>query len=200
MTGGGGRPRPTPIKNWVDLGLPSGTKWATRNLSFSNSSGFANHETDPGSYFSWGNTEGHAANSGYNFSRQSYQETPGYSVDSDLSSENDAATQLLGSLWRIPSKTEAQELKDNCTIQETSINGIVCHVFTSNINGNQLIIPCRGKSISTEISDENQVGYYWLNSIESGENADALVIYGTTNYPGYPYARYTGMPIRPVRS
>lgn len=85
---------------YVDLGLPSGTLWATKNLG-------ASSVTDAGLYFSYANTEGHAAGSGYNFNWDNYITTEGYSI-TDTAKEisvpinHDAAAAAKGYPYRIP--------------------------------------------------------------------------------------------------
>ena len=105
----------------VDLGLS--VKWASMNVG-------ATSETDRGLYFAWGETTGHAFGSGYEFSRDNYAwynstdkkftkyKHDGSSWDyEELASEDDAATQNWGGVWRIPTKAEWEELlnEDNCT-------------------------------------------------------------------------------------
>lgn len=97
----------------VDLGLPSGLKWADRNVG-------AETPQDAGLYFSWGNVDGHAVDEngnvigGYSFDENTYSTTfGGQHVGRDLDTEHDAATANMGSDWRMPTSVETLELVEN---------------------------------------------------------------------------------------
>jgi hypothetical protein len=101
----------------IDLGLPSGTLWADRNVG-------AFSPTDYGDYFSWGNTEGHEEGSGYDFSKATYNNTPGASIKNNLTAANDAATVNMGGNWRMPTTSETDELAIHTDHETATINGI----------------------------------------------------------------------------
>jgi hypothetical protein len=97
----------------VDLGLPSGLKWADRNVG-------AENPYDAGLYFSWGNVDGHAVDEngnvtdGYSFDSDTYSTTPGSQYTSSiLDVEHDAAAFNMGSDWRMPTSAETLELVQN---------------------------------------------------------------------------------------
>ena len=97
----------------VDLGLPSGTKWADRNVG-------AETPQDNGLYFDWGNVDGHAVDEngnitdGYSFNEKTYPTTfGGQYTGSELDAEHDAATVNMGNDWRMPTKNETSELVEN---------------------------------------------------------------------------------------
>ena len=89
---------------YVDLGLPSGLKWATCNVGASN-------PQDYGLYFAWGETTGYTAEqvkSGVRkFDSASYTAS---AISTNLTLEQDAAHVNLGGNWRMPTKAEFQEL------------------------------------------------------------------------------------------
>ena len=103
---------------YVDLGLPSGLKWATMNIG-------AETETDYGDYFMWGSTTPNTASVGawaicpFNNHNTDYDEEYFKSVKDTvcpngiLAKEYDAAAQIMGGDWRMPTKTEFRELIDN---------------------------------------------------------------------------------------
>lgn len=116
---------------YVDLGLPSGLKWAKRNIDITRDSGFtsSDYEYDC-SFFSWGNIDGHNPTSSSSFSPwdwgsingsepwyegQVYGSTPGNTLTGNIpvDAEYDAARAILGSPWRMPTSSEYQELLDN---------------------------------------------------------------------------------------
>lgn len=118
-------------EDYVDMGLPSGTKWAASNLDINTSSKLADSPFQyECSFFSWGNVEGHnpvtETSFDYNFGGineeepwyegQPYGATPGgtLTVDIPVNKDFDAARALLGEPWRIPLNTNFQELINNC--------------------------------------------------------------------------------------
>lgn len=124
----------------IDLGLPSGIKWANMNVG-------ATSETDPGLYFQWGDTVGHTKDSGYSFSKRNYVKKGLHTVLVELNSEYDAACQNLGGDWRMPGELEVQELWTNCTreyIENYKGSGVSGGLLTSKINGNTIFFPGGG--------------------------------------------------------
>ena len=132
----------------VDLGLPSGTLWADRNLG-------ATAPEDAGLYFAWGETEGYkdaadrnaklTAETGTSytggFDTTSYNRTDGVSgISGNLSSSNDAATVMLGGDWRMPTKDEIKELSQYTNYSQETINGIVCCKFVNKTDSTKFII------------------------------------------------------------
>lgn len=110
----------------VDLGLPSGLLWAEMNVGATDSFGY-------GEYFAFGETQ----------TKEYYTPDNFVGSDSDLTSENDAASVWWGDGWRTPSATECQELLDNCTITTEVRNGIKGDLFTGP-NGNSIFLPYAG--------------------------------------------------------
>ena len=118
-------------EDYVDMGLPSGTKWAASNLDLKEDSRLApspfQYEC---SFFSWGNVEGHNPMNDTNFEYdfgsintaapwyegQPYGDTPGSTLAENIPTniEFDAARALLGDPWRTPLSIDFQELVDNC--------------------------------------------------------------------------------------
>lgn len=120
---------------YVDLGLPSGTLWATMNVG-------ANSETDYGLYFAWGETQGYTADQVGRGDGKRYFGLPDYKYTNDngatytkynnidgkstLDSVDDAATVNLGGKWHMPTDVQIYELfnSSNCTSVWTTINNI----------------------------------------------------------------------------
>ncbi len=127
--------------NWhryVDLGLPSGLLWATCNVG-------AKEPWENGLYFSWGNVDGHAKESGYDFGRSNYGPyalTPGGELATDIpvNAKYDAARANLGGSWRMPTTDEFAELFNTgyTTNKWTTQKGINGRRVTSRINGNSV--------------------------------------------------------------
>lgn len=183
----------TPEPEWVDLGLPSGVKWAKANLG-------ASLPESPGIYFSWGNTEGHPSGSGYDFSQEVYDTTPAAAITEDLSIEQDAARAILGAPWRMPTDAEFQELFDNCAHEWTTVNGMYGILFTSNVNGKTLFFPAAGLFDGTSLNRRGSYGYYWSSTFYSATQAVSMRFEtAEIHIPNYG-SRRVGYTVRAVRS
>lgn len=181
----------TPEPEWVDLGLPSGLKWAKCNLG-------ANVPEGSGFYYSWGNTEGHPKNSGYNFNQENYDESPAAAISSNLTLAQDAAHQKLGSKWRMPSEIEVDELLNNCTSVFTTLNGVRGRLFTSNINGATIFMPVTGFYNGIELQNDSTYGMLWTSTYGSATNAHRLFFNVDEIIRDTERSRITGLCIRPV--
>ena len=126
----------------MDLGLPSGTKWATMNVG-------ASSETDYGNYYMYGK-----GNSTYNTLDAAYTGT-----ENPLASSADAATQVWGDYWHIPTKAQFEELFANTTYEWTTINSVNGGKFTAN-NGNYVFFPAAGSYLHDSINGVGNYGEY----------------------------------------
>lgn len=188
---------------WVDLGLPSGTLWATMNVGASN-------PEDCGYYFAWGETTPKEAYdwSTYIWCNGSENTLTKYCSDKDygevdnrtiLLPEDDAATMNWGAAWCLPTEAQMQELITQCEWTTIEINGVDCCRVTGP-NGATLILPesgvrCEGASDETKLG-----GYYW--SSESPllpESAGGLSFVSGNRSWGIFY-RYGGLSVRAVRA
>ena len=169
--------------DWVDLGLPSGTKWATCNVG-------ASTPTAYGNYYAWGET---TTKSSYTEDNYTYSSNP-----TTLPSNKDAATANWGSGWRMPTSTEMQELLDYCTRTWTTQNGVNGRLFTGP-NGNSIFLPAAGYRYDSELYDAGSYGHYWSSSLFTDYTDYAWGLYFNSvdytmsgNYRGY------GLTVRPV--
>lgn len=195
---------------YVDLGLPSGTLWATCNVG-------ANGAEEYGYFFAWGETVGYTSdtNDGHSFNYDSYKWSSsgsekvtkycrnghGGTVDNktELDPEDDAAYVNWGSPWRMPSSKQMGELSI-CTLEIVSLNGVLGRKITGP-NGKSIFLPAAGyRSSSSYIASSGyNKGLYWTRSLMwNGINADYL-IFNTLKYDGdlYPI-RCNGLNVRPV--
>ena len=182
--------------DWVDLGLPSGTLWATCNVG-------ANAPEENGDYFSWGET---AAKEEYLLSTCKYFDynnitkycnDPGYGDNAFadnktvLEPSDDAATANWGDGWCLPTKDEFKELIDKCTWMKKS-NGFE----VKGPNGKTILLPLPGYRV-TEPREVGMNGYYWTSSL--GEKNPSFA--WKTDFTGkrmLEEGRYMGLPVRPV--
>lgn len=156
------------------------------------------NKEDSGLYFSWGNTEGHAEGSGYDFSQDVYDTTPGAAITTNLSLSQDAARANLGAPWRMPTESEFQELYDNCNSIWTTRNGVAGRLFTSNVNGNSLFFPAAGYHSGTEHFALGELGRYWSTRYYSNTNAHGLNFDNANVNPRYSSYRRYGFTVRAV--
>ena len=185
--------------NWhryVDLCLPSGLLWATCNIG-------AKEPWENGLYFSWGNVDGHAKESGYDFGTSNdgvYASTPGGKLATDIpvDAKYDAARAKLGGSWRMPTTAEFWELRDNCTSEWVTQNGVNGRMLTSNINGNSVFFPAVGFYYGTILNYEGMYGGYWLGSLHSQTAAYGFFFGSGYVYPNDLCSRFYGYPVRAV--
>jgi uncharacterized MAPEG superfamily protein len=177
----------------VDLALPSGTKWADRNVG-------AKLPEDTGLYFSWGNTDGHEAGKDYDFDDDTYDDTLGAELDGDIDLAHDAARANLGEPWQMPTKDQFKELVENCECEVCTLNGYRGRRFTSKINGNSIFMPFAGYIIGTGLYGRGSHGVYWSASLYSA--ASGYYLYFSSSYvnPAYHDIRYDGFSVRAVQN
>lgn len=218
-------PDPEPTYNYVDLGLPSGLKWATRNLG---KDGFVSSPEEYGDYYAWAELAPYyssrnpftwvAGKTGYNWA--SYQwcqgtnttltrynnKTANGDVDnktvfSDYNYADDAAQSLDGGKWRTPTDAEWAELIANCTWTWTTQNGVNgCLVSSS--NGKSIFLPAAGCWVSnnTTSTDTGDWGNYWSASLHTDDPRYSMRV-GFSSSSASSVSRgwrYYGRSIRPV--
>ena len=190
---------------YVDLGLPSGLKWATCNVG-------ATTPEEYGDYFAWGEVESKET---YNWSTYKYgtdyDQLTKYCSDSYygkddftdnktvLDPEDDAATANWGGAWRMPTKAEQDELRKNCTWAWTTQNGVNGYKVTGP-NGNSIFLPAAGCVYEGTLDDAGSCGYYWSSSLYTDDPSFAYSVDFFSGYVGwyYYYYRYYGLTVRPV--
>ena len=182
--------------NWhkyVDLGLPSELLWATCNIG-------ASEPWERGLYFSWGNVDGHKKDSGFYFGETEHISTPGASLVTNIPVDAgyDAARANFGGSWRMPTTAEFKELRDNCTHEWTTQNGVNGRMFTSRINGNSVFFPAAGLYIELTHFNDGNSGYYWSSSFNSHVNSRILFLNRIDLFSGSLVDQFFGLTIRPV--
>lgn len=146
----------------VDLGLPSGRKWANMNIG-------ATAPEDYGIYFSWGETQ---PKDFYDWNSyqwgawmEAFQEGSIKKYNTALNPEDDAATMNWGGKWRMPTKKEFEELIANTTATFELKNDSAVIKLTSNVNGASIYLPIAGFWNGTTITTERQYAYYWTSTL-----------------------------------
>ena len=190
--GGGGS---TPAAEYVDLGLPSGLKWAKCNLG-------ATKPEEFGNYYAWGETEPKADYSWatYKFGLENalskYNDTDNKTT---LDAEDDAAAVKLGAPWRMPTKEECKELLNNCTYTKTQLNGVNGYELKSKINGNSIFLPGAGYYEETILNPSATA--YLSKSLRTGEHNkfECIAFFESLEIGDGNGERQIGASIRPVR-
>ena len=190
---------------YVDLGLPSGTLWATCNVG-------ASKPEEYGDYFAWGETE---PKNDYSWSTYKYCQgtettmtkycTESYygTVDNktELEPSDDAATANWGSGWQMPSIEQCKELYSSSytTTTWTTFNGKYGRKITSKSNGNSIFLPAAGYRFDTSLSNAGS-GYCWSRSLDTTSYSAYFLLFDSSHIgAGYFKYRYYGLSVRPVR-
>ena len=179
---------------FVDLALPSGLLWCEHNVG-------ASTPYEHGLYFSWGNVEGHAEGSGYDFSDAVYAQTAGAALTGNIPVNNtyDMARHNMGSPSRLPTMGEFVELNNNCDSEWTDEDGVAGRRFTSRINGNSIFFPASGDYNGTSLNGRGSSGYYWSSTWSSEAGARHLDFDSTGVYPQSSRSRRYGFTVRAVQ-
>ncbi len=201
----GEKPNPTVTPEYVDLGLPSGVKWATFNVG-------ATKPEDYGDYFAWGETEPKTNHNydwtTYKWCNGSYNTLTKYNTDSEygvvdnkkiLESSDDAATANWGGDWRMPSIEEWNELFSNSSLKWEEHNGVSGVALTSVRNGNSIFLPAAGVyHYNNGLISQNTEGYYRTNSLDESRGTISLGFSSNGSLNWYANDRCFGQPVRPV--
>ncbi len=163
----------------VDLGLPSGLKWASSNVG-------ATTPAEYGDYYAWGET---APKTEYSWATYKYagetswgdvQKLTKYCDDASygdngftddkttLDPEDDAAHVNWGGSWRMPTDAEWTELRTQCTWTWTTQNGVNGYQVSSETNGNSIFLPAAGWRSDARLSEAGSYGIYWSSSSGKG--------------------------------
>ena len=195
---------------YVDLGLPSGTLWATCNVG-------ADSPEEYGDYFAWGETR---PKDSYTWVSYIYAEGTSYSdprltkyctsssfgnngfTDDliTLQPEDDAATANWGSGWCMPTADQWRELWDNTFTSWTNRNGVEGPLFTA-ANGNSLFLPAAGYRDEGSLYCAGSYGDYWSSSLGTDYPRSAWCFgFSSGDYSMGNDSRGCGLSVRAVRS
>jgi hypothetical protein len=197
---------------YVDLGLPSGTLWATCNIG-------ASAPEEYGNYFAWGETESKETFAWENYkwcegrfdSMTKYCTDGGYGSNgftdgkTELDPEDDAAYVNWGPSWRMPTHEQQRELVEQCTWIGHTLVGVKGQLVTGP-NGNTIFLPASRSSVQESPWGTGTWGtwaFYWSRTLRTNQSDNASDLL----YPAYPANatwdhyndRYIGEAVRPVR-
>lgn len=206
---------------YVDLGLPSGLKWATCNVG-------ANKPEEYGDYFAWGETEpyyteGHSRDNpcsdweigktsynwaSYKWCDGSFDNLTKYCANSKygavdnkkvLDPEDDVTHMNWDGDWRMPTQEEQDELRTECTWTWGSQNGVNGYTIVGP-NGNSIFLPAAGFRINSVLNNVGSNGYYWSSLFYLRTSYDAYgLIFSPSGVDWYhDNSRCDGFTVRPV--
>jgi len=192
---------------YVDLGLPSGTLWATCNIG-------ASAPEEYGNYYAWGETATKTTYSWSNYAYCSGTSSTAYDIgeyipeseDSKVTniqgSKYDVAKAVWGSDWAMPTWEQVHEIIEYCNVAKRTINGI-SGIRVVGPNGKSIFFPYTGYKYDSNYSGSED-GYFWSATSDyySLEKHKAIVIYakGSGLFTSKSIQRRTGVPVRAVRS
>ena len=201
--------------DYVDLGLPSGTLWATENIKDNDGNEL---------YFAWGETQGYmfgqvgtdkyfaceGENADYNYGSYNGRDTENYGMTKYNNTDgktvidmaDDAAIANWGEEWRMPTKADFEELTANTEYEWTEIDGVQGGKFTSKVDGYTdkfLFFPAVGGAGYGKVYDVGGYGGCWSVSLDDGDVISAWKLYFLVGGCGVDYKyRYYGYSVRPV--
>lgn len=177
-------------RDYVDLGLKSGTKWATYNVG-------ATKTTEVGDFFAWGETKPKEDYSWANYKWCENKKVSRYADPQDfnkyvtskewgkvdnkkvLVATDDAATVNWGNAWRTPTYAEITELVNGCVWQSTTNykgSGVDGQLGTSKTNGNTIFLPGYVTRTASSMGLAGYSGYYWSSSLDNEDSGFAHAI------------------------
>lgn len=186
---------------WVDLGLPSGLKWAAYNVG-------ANSPEEYGDYYAWGEVE---TKDDYSWATAKWCDgaintMTKYCTDKKygtvdnktvLELADDVAHVKWAATWRIPTASEQQELINKCSWEWTTMNGVDGYKVVGP-NGNSIFLPAAGLLAGSVAFNKGSTGYYSSSSLVEDNNNYAYGLYFKGTRDEERNYRYYGMPVRPV--
>ena len=192
---------------YVDLGLPSGTLWATCNVG-------ASRPEDYGNYYAWGETSTKSTYdwNTYRYANGDFDKLTKYCNKSnygdngftdnltELQSGDDPAAANWGNGWQTPSMDQCVELLNYTDFEWTTQNGVNGWQFTSRMNGQTLFLPAAGRCDSA-FYDVGSSGWYWSRSLltDTPDGAWYFVFDSDDWFVGNDRTRINNFSVRPVR-
>lgn len=181
---------------WIDLGLPSGVKWAACNVG-------ATSAEEYGNYFSWGEKEPKDNYSSinsltYKVSLRNLKKAGIIDDSLTLTKEHDAANAQWGGTWRLPTDEEFGELISKCNWSFATLNGVNGYLVIGP-NEQSIFLPASAYQNGTTIENDGDFGDYWSSTLIEESNSVACSLgYSSKSFGRRRYARYVGRTVRPV--
>ena len=176
----------------IDLGLPSGTKWACCNVGASKPDAY-------GDYYAWGETQTKRTYDWKTYIHCNGTKEPCRNIGGDIAgTQYDVAHVKWGGSWVMPSRAQQDELRNNCTSEWTTVNGVNGCKFNGK-NGGSVFLPAAGYRWDADLIDAGLDGYYWLSMQSPSYSDRAYYLYFNSGYSAWYYNyRSSGRSVRPV--
>ena len=187
----------------IDLGLPSGIKWACCNIGASSPEEF-------GGYYAWGETN---EKNSYSIDNYQFYDSEGEFSDYPYMKENwinignnisgtkyDVARVKWGDEWYMPTYEESMEMLHEYTIAEDIFYNGVKGQKRTGPNGNSIFLPFAGEYNGTIIYECNVGGFYWLGTTTNtyGYDADYFILGHPNQYWNGYDGKYFGRSVRAI--
>ena len=190
----------------VDLGLPSGLRWASCNVGATAAEGYGDYyawgETAPKTDYSWA-TYKHANGAENKLTKYCTDTSYGDNCFTDdkttLEPEDDAATVNWGEEWRMPTDAEWTELREQCTWTWTTLNGVYGCQVTSKTNSNSIFLPAAGYRYGTDLNNVGSYGDYWSSSLYVFPEYAWFIYFNSDGINRGRNPRRIGQSVRPVQ-
>lgn len=178
---------------FIDLGLPSGTLWASYNIG-------ATQPEEYGEYYAWGETEVKTKYFWSNYIQCNGSKETCYDLGPEISGTSyDAARTKWKGGWQLPTFDQFNELIYNCSYTWTTVNDVTGKMFTGP-NGKTIFFPAAGYK-ANEVSNSGSYGYYWSGTQDPDNIIRAYNLSISEEKPRcLNNYRYAGFTIRPVIS
>ena len=181
----------------IDLGLPSGTKWACCNVGASSPEGY-------GGYYAWGETEEKSEYTEGTYVHYDFNIWNYINIGSDISgTKYDVAHVKWGGDWHMPTLAQIQELLDYTNADYTYLNGVAGKIFTGS-NGNTIFLPFAGKRVVKGVRYAGYYCEYWSSTLDNDYDSTVkeyvyqLYCYDNGGYKTHD-ERGNGLSVRPVQ-
>lgn len=180
---------------YVNLGLPSGVKWATCNIG-------AEKPDENGAYFAWSETVSKTEYTdkncrNYNKDVSALNSAGIITFENVLTDTYDCASAIWGSSWRMPTKEEFDELVNKCSWKWTSSGGKAGYRVTGP-NGKSIFLPAAGYMYGSSSFDVGEAGGYWSATCYQGKHNAYYLVFTNGNRKVDWSSRGFGRSIRPV--
>ena len=183
----------------IDLGLPSGTKWSCCNVGADTPEGY-------GGYYAWGETEEKSTYSWSNYIHCDGSRETVHDIGSDIAgTQYDVAHVKWGGSWVMPSRSQLDELRSNCTLESETVNDVICAKITSKTNGSSILLPAAGFRYDSKLVYVGQYALIWTSTKYpnnmNGYPGGAYYYYFNVNSGSMfynPYERYDALNVRPI--
>ena len=176
----------------IDLGLPSGTKWACCNVG-------ADKPEAYGGYYAWGETEEKEVYDWASYTLCEGRANTSQNLGSDIAGTSyDVAHVKWGGGWQMPSMEQLEELIHNCPYTWTVMDGVNGTLFTGS-NGGTLFMPAAGQRWKNESNCVGNNGFFWTSTQlkYSVDDAYSLIFFVYDAVTDFNF-RGLGFSVRPI--